>query len=236
MVVAAQIGFVVIGYLIGAISFARVVGSRRVPEADLSQTEFAVEGSEETWVYTGVSATSVIDRAGAIWGVLVVVLDALKALVPTLATRLLWPDDPVYLFVAVAVIIGHVWPVWHRFQGGRGQSPMLGAMLVVDALAIPAAIVVAAIVGLVVFTSAHWARDGSPFGVAPWFAITTGWSAKTAFGLTLAVIYLMAIWPDIAEERRVRAALGTSSLPWRRRLSVAVKDFVFAQDVGSSDD
>jgi glycerol-3-phosphate acyltransferase PlsY len=234
-VTAVQVGFVLVGYLIGSISFARVVAARRIPGVDISETEFGVEGSDETWLYTGVSATSLLDRAGARWGVLVIVLDAVKALVPTLAARLLWPDDSVYLLTAVAVIVGHVVPVWHRFRGGRGQSPMLGAMLVVDFVAIPMAILIAAVIGLVVFTSAHWARDGSPFGVAPWFAVTTGWSAQTVFGLALAAIYAVAIWPDIREERRVRQALGVSSLPWRRRLSVAVRNFFFAEDVRETD-
>ena len=34
------------------------------------------------------------------------------------------------LLVAVAVVVGHVWPVWHRFRGGKGAATLIGTLIV----------------------------------------------------------------------------------------------------------
>ncbi len=220
----------VAGYLIGSISFARLIGRIRLPGVDLAETDYPVEDTDEVWVYRGVSATSVLDRAGPLWGVAVIVLDALKALVPTLVVRLAWPDERWYLAVALAVVIGHIWPVWHRFEGGRGQSSILGALIVIAPIAIPLAMIAGAVFGIVALTSVYAARNGSAFFVVPWFALVDGFGATFAFAVALALVYLIALIPDIREERRVRRTLGTDSLPWRRRVRLAVAGFFSGED------
>lgn len=221
---------ILIAYAIGSISFARVVAGRRIPGEEITTTEVHVEGTAETWVYRGVSATSLIPRAGARWALLVIVLDALKALIPTLAARLAWPDEPIYLAVALAVVVGHVWPLWHGFRGGRGQSSILGALLVIDVLSIPFAVVVGAIVGLLVFTSVYAARNGSAFYLPIWFLMADGPGPELAFSFLLVLVYLAAIRPDIREELSVRLASGVSSLSWQRRLKMATTDFFSMKD------
>ena len=57
----------VAGYLVGTISFSRILGRIRLPGADLSETSYDVEGTDETWTYRGVSATSLLARAGWKW-------------------------------------------------------------------------------------------------------------------------------------------------------------------------
>lgn len=216
---------IVAAYLLGSVSFARMVARRRLPGEDISTTTFDVEGSNEKWVYSGVSAASVTPRAGARWGLLVVLLDGLKALVPTLAARLIWPDGSVYLAVALAVVIGHIWPIWHGFAGGRGQSPILGAMLVINVFAIPFALIIGMLVGLTVFTSAHLAREGSPFFYPIWFLAVDGPGPELAFSLVLAAVFWLGNLPEIREARRIRHAAGVDRLPWPARFNAAFREF-----------
>ena len=115
-------GLAVAGYLVGAISFARLVGAKVAPGDDLSSTTLDLPG-EATIDYGGVSATSIAVRGGPKWGVFTGVLDMAKAFLPVLITRLVWPDDTYYLVVAVATVVGHNYPVYYRFKGDAGRRP-----------------------------------------------------------------------------------------------------------------
>ena len=212
-------------YLLGTVSFARLVAGWRIPGEDISRTEFEVQGASGTWVYKGVSAASLIGRTGARWALLVIALDALKALIPTALARQIWPDSHVYLLVALAIIVGHIWPVFHRFRGGRGQSSMLGALLIIEPLAIPFAVVLGAVVGLLAFTSVYMARNGSPFYLPLWFLISGGTGPEIAFSFGFVVVYLMASYPDMREEKRIQESRGFASLRWSARLKGSIRDF-----------
>ena len=61
----------------------------------------------------------------------VLVLDLLKGLVPVLGVTLLWPDGgPAFAtVVALVAFIGHCWPVYLEFRGGKGVTTAAGAML-----------------------------------------------------------------------------------------------------------
>ena len=124
------------GYLVGAISFARIVGRRIAPDEDLSKNTLNLPG-DATIEYGGVSATSIAIRGGPKWGSFTGLLDMAKAFVPTLVVRLIWPDESYHLVVAVATIVGHNYPVYHRFKGGRGQTPIYGSLLAIDWIAVP---------------------------------------------------------------------------------------------------
>jgi len=121
-----------IGYGLGAISFARVITRLVKPEQDISHLEMQVPGTDIRVRSDAVSATTVRLHLGPQYGCLVGLLDILKAAAPTLAFKLLYPDQPYYLFAATFAIVGHIFPIYYRFHGGRGLSPLIGGMLVVD--------------------------------------------------------------------------------------------------------
>jgi glycerol-3-phosphate acyltransferase PlsY len=69
-------------------------------------------------------------------GALVLLLDALKGLGPALATRLLWPGEPLLAAGAgLFAILGHVFPVWLKLHGGKGVATGLGVFLALTPLA-----------------------------------------------------------------------------------------------------
>jgi glycerol-3-phosphate acyltransferase PlsY len=63
------------------------------------------------------------------WGVVVFFLDVLKGFIPVFITKLLLPDFDLYWFLsAFSVLIGHVFPVFFKFKGGKGTSTYLGVI------------------------------------------------------------------------------------------------------------
>lgn len=217
------------GYLIGTISFTRLIGRRVLPGEDLSETEYAIPGSDETTTYHGVSASTIIERSGWKWGLTVAVLDGLKALIPTLVLLLAYPESAAYAVAAAAVMVGHVWPVWWRFEGGRGQAVLLGALLAIDVVAIPFAIVAGAILGVLVFTSVYMARNMWPLPLIAWFWWRDGIGANLWFAIAVNVVYWVASRSDVAEELRVRKIRGISGQSYSSRLRHAWHAF-FTED------
>jgi len=61
--------------------------------------------------------------------VLVGILDILKALVPVFIGKVFAPASFLPLLIGIGAFIGHTWPVWLGFQGGRGVSVLLGSLI-----------------------------------------------------------------------------------------------------------
>jgi acyl phosphate:glycerol-3-phosphate acyltransferase len=101
-----------------------------------------------------IGASNVTRAAGKAAGVLTLVLDAAKASVPMLATRaLLASEGDAALtwatLVGVAAFVGHIYPVWLRFKGGKGVATALGVYLVLSPWpSLLALVVFGAVVGL----------------------------------------------------------------------------------------
>jgi len=123
-------GLLVGAYLCGAIPFGLLVGW-------LNGVEIRTRGSGN------IGATNVGRVLGRGWGLLVFGLDVLKGLVPTALTGyVLWrPDFPcsgtrgestayvLWVLIAVASVVGHMFPVYLKFKGGKGVATSLGVVL-----------------------------------------------------------------------------------------------------------
>ena len=108
-----------------AILAAYLVGS--VPFSFLVARAFGVRDVRR--VGSGnVGATNVLRSAGRAAGALAFLLDAGKGAAAALAAAGLVPGDAALpAIVAVAAVVGHMYPVWLRFQGGKGVATGLGA-------------------------------------------------------------------------------------------------------------
>ena len=117
-------------YLLGSVSFGLLAARRQ--GVDLREV-----GSGN------IGATNVGRALGKRTGLVVLLLDAGKGAVPALVARvLLGPDAPWTAAIGVAAVIGHCYPVWHRFRGGKGAATAAGVMLAL----VPPAGAVAALV------------------------------------------------------------------------------------------
>lgn len=117
-----------LGYLIGSIPFALLL-PRRATGVDVRRF-----GSGN------LGATNVLRSAGPRLGLSVLALDAAKGISAVLLASRLGAGLGVVSAAGVASIVGHVFPVWLRFRGGKGVATTCG----VFAILAPVATVVAA--------------------------------------------------------------------------------------------
>ena len=135
----------IIGYLLGSISFTRIILAIRAPGAQVEDIQETIPGSDETFTSTSTGASAVMHQLGAKWGGITMLLDMLKAVIPTLLFRLLFPENYYYMVTALFVMFGHNYPLYYRFKGGRGLAAMMGGFFVFDFIGV----IVTAILGIV---------------------------------------------------------------------------------------
>jgi len=145
---------VIIAYLLGSIPFGYLIVRAR-QGADVRET-----GSG------GTGATNVARRAGKIAGVLTLVLDALKGAGAVWLTRRLVGHDQIIGWVvaaaAIAVILGHIFPLWLGFRGGKGVATGVGVFLSL----VPVPLALTAVVFLLVVAATRYVSAGSIISAA----------------------------------------------------------------------
>ena len=108
------------GYLAGSIPFAVVV-SRLFGMPD-----------PRTYGSRNIGATNVLRSGNRLAALLTLVGDAGKGWLAVLVARMLRLDDMAVAIVAVAAFLGHVFPVWLRFRGGKGVATAAGVLIALD--------------------------------------------------------------------------------------------------------
>ncbi len=120
----ATAAFILIAYLIGSLSFAVIV-SRTLGLPD-----------PHTYGSGNPGATNVLRTGNKLAAVLTLLGDAAKGwLAVFLAQRFAWRygvDDAGIAAVAAAVFVGHLFPVFFRFKGGKGVSTAVGVLFAID--------------------------------------------------------------------------------------------------------
>jgi glycerol-3-phosphate acyltransferase PlsY len=90
-----------------------------------------------------IGATNVYRVAGKLAGILTLACDVLKSLLPLLAFKTWLSPTPTQLGIASAVaIIGHCYPVYLKFKGGKGVATALGIFLILSPQAVLGALIV----------------------------------------------------------------------------------------------
>jgi glycerol-3-phosphate acyltransferase PlsY len=166
-----------------------------------------------------IGATNVSRRSPAL-GVVTLVLDALKGTIAALLAYFLWirmgfrtgvldvlPFEPVSI-AALFAVIGHMFPVWLKFRGGKGVATGLGSF----AFIAPQAILIAAGVFIATVAIFRYVSLGSILAVAsfPFLVFGIYGYGKVPLILSLIVITCLLIIARHSENiRRLRA--GTES-------------------------
>jgi glycerol-3-phosphate acyltransferase PlsY len=191
------------GYLIGSFSFARLLVRIRAPGADVSRIEHDVEGSGEVFESRSISATAVRFQMGTRYGCLVAILDILKALVPTLLFKLWQPDAPYYLITATMTIIGHNYPLYYGFKGGRGLATVYGGILVLDWVGVLVTNTIGMLVGGLLGQVLLMRWIGLVLMI-PWIWFRTHDAAKLAYVLIANALFWFAMLPELKQYFRLR--------------------------------
>ena len=108
----------IISYLMGSIPFGLIL-TKTFLKKDIREV-----GSGN------IGATNVLRTGSKSIGYLTLVLDILKAIIPVIYVKFNYPD---YLFISsLSVFLGHVFPIWLKFKGGKGVATYLGILFAIN--------------------------------------------------------------------------------------------------------
>jgi glycerol-3-phosphate acyltransferase PlsY len=110
----------IVAYLVGSLSFAVIV-SRAMGLKD-----------PRTFGSKNPGATNVLRSGSKAAAIVTLLLDAVKGLLPVLAVRLYGKpygmEEGTIAMVGLAAFLGHLWPVFFRFKGGKGVATFIGVV------------------------------------------------------------------------------------------------------------
>ncbi len=167
--IVPSIAVVVAGYLMGAIPVGLLV-ARRWRGIDIRQ-----HGSGST------GATNILRTLGWQASAIVFAGDLTKTLLPVLIAWFVIGSPFVASITGLAVVAGHCWPVYCQFNGGRGVTSSLAALLIIQPLVAICSLLVAAIV-------MAWSRF-----------VSLGSLTGVAFGAIVMVILIANRWAPPGE-------------------------------------
>lgn len=168
----------VVAYLLGSISFGMIV-AKAAGGPNLREV-----GSKNT------GATNVLRVMGVKIGLLVFVLDILKALIACIIGRI-WMGLNGAMLAGLAVVIGHNWPCFFQFKGGKGVASTLAVML----MTFPIPAIICYVVAIALIAATKYVSLGS-ITLAALFAlmvIVTNWGNWLVIAWVLVIAGLL-IW------------------------------------------
>ena len=104
----------VVAYLLGSIPFGLIL------------TRFAGKGDIREVGSGNIGATNVLRTGSKGLAAATLLLDALKGALAVWLAQRFWPDGQLY--AAAGALIGHLYPVWLGFRGGKGVATLLGIL------------------------------------------------------------------------------------------------------------
>ena len=195
---------VLISYLIGSISFSRLITRLVAPDIDLSKVEIPAIGAGKPIHLRHYGANTAAMKLGPRWGCAIGLLDILKATFITLAFKFIYPDQPYFLLAAVFVIVGHNWPVYYRFKGGGGMSTIYGGFLAVDWLGTIVCSTLGMFLGMAIIKDVLLAYISGAWLMIPWLWFRTHDFAYLAYAITVNLLFILALLPEISEQIKAR--------------------------------
>jgi glycerol-3-phosphate acyltransferase PlsY len=175
----------VVAYLLGSIPFSYLVARRR--------------GIDVRTVGSGnVGATNVMRTAGRAAGIAAFALDFAKGAAATLFARTVAGGDRWPALAAVVAVLGHMYPVWLRFRGGKGVATGAGAFLPVVPMPTAAALLTFAVVAFL----SRYVSVGSILGASTLAVLSFALGPRPVAWAATAVAALI-LWKHRANLRRI---------------------------------
>jgi glycerol-3-phosphate acyltransferase PlsY len=105
---------IISSYLLGSIPFGYIL------------TKFFLKKDIRDFGSGNIGATNALRSGSKLIGYTTLVLDIIKAVIPVLYIKLNYPD---FIFISsLSVFIGHLFPIWLKFKGGKGVATYLGIL------------------------------------------------------------------------------------------------------------
>ena len=171
---STQLFALAVGYLLGSIPFGLLL------------TRLSGRGDLRDIGSGNIGATNVLRTGSKGLAAATLLLDAAKGAAAVLIAQYVWPDGTYH--AAAGALIGHLYPVWLRFRGGKGVATMLG---VIAPLLWPAAAVYALVwVGLLLIVRISSVAGMAAAASAPLTAALAGERALLPMFLAFAILII----------------------------------------------
>ncbi|HTJ59318.1 MAG TPA: glycerol-3-phosphate 1-O-acyltransferase PlsY [Devosiaceae bacterium] len=173
----------VVGYLLGSIPFGLLI------------TRAAGLGDVRKIGSGNIGATNVLRTGRRELAAATLLLDALKAVAAVLIARHFWGEDAAFI-AGIAALVGHCFPVWLGFKGGKGVASFIGLLL---ALAWPVGLIFCVVWLIIAFAQKYSSLAALTAAVtAPIFAYAVWlWGYPTdgiKLAATTAVLALLLVY------------------------------------------
>ena len=196
-----QLLFLLGSYLIGAIPFGLLIGK-------MAGVDVREKGSRN------IGATNVSRTLGKKLGVITLLLDLCKGFLPLLAASHFLPDGDLKIVwvcaCGVATVLGHMYPVYLGFKGGKGVATGLGVFLFLS----PIAILVSLIIFIATVALTGYVSAGSLLasGLIPLWLLLLG---KHWVIVLSAVIIALMIW--VKHHENIGRLIRGEEKSWKKK-------------------
>lgn len=181
-----DIMFYIIAYLLGSLSSAIIIAKLcKLPDP-------RQHGSGNP------GATNVLRTAGKFAGIAVLIFDFLKGMLPVLLAKFCGTTPVALGFVAMAAVLGHMWPIFFRFKGGKGIATGIGGVF---GLSWPLALI-ALLVWLVVVAVTRYVSLASIIAAIS-VLFFNFWLGQRGYFLALFIVVILIIWRHKANIKRL---------------------------------
>jgi glycerol-3-phosphate acyltransferase PlsY len=196
--------FPVIGYLVGAIPFGLVISK-------MVGVDVRTQGSRN------IGATNVNRVLGKKLGFITLICDCLKGLLPMYLAAVLLPESEtkelVVALTGVMAVLGHMFPVYLKFHGGKGVATGMGVLFYLSPPAI--AISLAVFVATVALTGFVSAGSLLASGLIPLWLYLLG-ASKTTIGVAASVA--LFIW--LKHHENINRLIHGKEKSWKKNKAV----------------
>jgi len=184
--------YIIAAYLLGSIPVGLVLAR--------------LKGQDPRKVGSGnIGATNVMRAAGKTLGIITLLGDILKGLIPT-GLAILYGLSPVFVVaIGLAAFLGHLFPVYLRFKGGKGVATALGVFLALEPVAIPILLVVF----IAVLLAWRYVSLGSLVGTALMPVLLLLFRAPLEYVVGSLIVGVLIYWKHRENIRRIVS--GTES-------------------------
>ncbi len=200
------------GYFLGAISFARLIPRLIDPNADISDISMPIDGTDERMPMHAMGANTASMKYGSRIGCSIGLLDIIKVFAPVLVFRLIYPGEGYQIIVALTGFVGHCWPVYYRFKGGRGISAFYGGLFALDpigAVVIPS---MGMFIGMLFLQDMLVAYMAGVVLAIPWFLILYRGPGYVWYAVIVNILFVLAMTPELRDIIRLRKKYGKGDM------------------------
>ena len=190
---------IIIGYLIGSIPFGFIAAK--------------FKGFDLRKVGSGnIGATNIYRTLGTLPAILVFILDLLKGALAVYAARMIIPDSPAVIVISgVAAVIGHMYPLYIGFKGGKGSATGLGVLLGIA----PDLFAVAMIYTAVAIAVTRYVSVTSITGVVLLAVLMVAFNKPVEYSIAAVIVAILVIYKHMPNIKRLLS--GTEPRIWGKK-------------------